>query len=52
MSFKLEREQLRIKGNVISCYKKRFAVSDDISEDLSVASDATNTPRLEVRQKD
>jgi hypothetical protein len=50
--FKLEREQLRIKGNVISCYKKRFAVSDDISEDLSVASDATNTPRLEVRQKD
>ena len=38
--FKLEREQLRIKGNVISCYKKRFAVSDDISEDLLVASDA------------
>ena len=36
--FKLERKQLRIKGNVISC--KRFAVSDDVSEDLFVASDA------------
>ena len=37
---KLERQQLRIKGNVIACNEKRFAVSDDVSEDLFVASDA------------
>ena len=38
--FKLEREELRIEGDVISGDEGRSSISDDISEDLLVLGDA------------
>ena len=38
--FKLERDELKIEGNVISGDKVRASISDDISEDLLVSGDA------------
>ena len=38
--FKLEREKLDIKGNVVAGDKERSSVCDDVSQDLLVSGDA------------
>jgi hypothetical protein len=38
--FKFEREQLRIKGNVVAGNEERVSACDDVSEDLLVSGDA------------